>query len=254
MRRTFVAALLCLLCLLCLPAVAAGRPAGAPGPTAKLAACGSGAGADQRFAVFVGSMPALRGTRRMAMRFELQVRRGASRRWSPVMATRKWYRSDLAGRARFVQTQRVERLPQGATYRARVRFRWYGVSGVQLERVRSTPVCRQPDQRPDLEIESFAVAPGPDASSSRYLLGVRNAGRSAADAFTVGVAGLERDAVRSVPGLPAGERTTVELVAPRCRPGEIADFRLDVEDTVAESDEADNGFRWPCGAPIDSQG
>lgn len=249
MRRTLAVALLTLLCP---PAAAASGPRAAGDLGARLAACGTGAAADERFAVFVGSMAAMPGTRRMAARFDLQARREGQRRWRTVPMTGRWYRSDREGRARFVQTQRVERLSQGAAFRARVRFRWYGAEGVQRDRVRHTPACRQPDQRPDLEVASLAVLPGSDAATSRYVLGVRNAGRTAAGPFEAGMASVAGAAGREIEGLPAGERTTIEFVAPRCRPGETVAFRLDVRGVVREADEGDNALTWACGAPIDS--
>jgi CARDB len=251
MRRMTASLLPTLLLLVpAAPAVAQDEP---PPLAATLAACQSGSTAEERFAVFTGSMPAMRGTRRMAMRFDLTTRPTGARVWTPVRARGfgRWQRSD-PGRAGFVYTKRVERLAQAAWYRVTVRFRWFGASGVQRTTVRRTPACRQPDQRPDLQVESFAVAPGPDADSRRYVVGVRNAGRTAAGPFEVGLAGLARDAVRSVPALPAGERATVELVAPRCTDGEVVQVRLDPRGAVEESDERDNAFRWVCGTPIDS--
>jgi subtilase family serine protease len=136
-----------------------------------------------------------------------------------------------------------------------VRYRWYGAEGVlQRTRLRRTPLCRQPDQRPDLEVDSVAVADGPEPGTYRYVLGVRNFGRGAAGPFQVGAAGLERDVVRPVAGVPAGDRTTVELVAPRCEEGEAVTFQVDVRDAVDETDEGDNRFRWRCVPPIPSSG
>jgi hypothetical protein len=252
MRRTTASLppFLLLLLAVAAPAAAQDEP---PRLAATLAACESGPTADGRFAVFTGSMPAMRGTRRMAMRFDLWVRPYGSRTWATVRARGfgRWQRSD-PGRAGFVYTKRVERLAQAAFYRVSVRFRWYGAGGVQRTSVRRTPVCRQPDQRPDLEVESFAVAPGPDAGSRRYIVGVRNDGRAAADPFEVGLAGLDGDLVRDVPGLPAGERATVEFAGRPCASGDIVAVRLDTQGVVHEADEDDNAFRWACGAPIDS--
>jgi hypothetical protein len=251
MRRTTALLLPTLLFLVsAAPALGQSDP---PPLAATLAACQSGPTADERFAIFTASMPALRGTRRMAMRFDLVTRPAAARSWTTVRARGfcRWQRSD-AGRGGFVYTKRVERLVQGATYRVKVRFRWYGASGVQRTAVRRSPVCRQPDQRPDLQVESFTVAPGPDEGSRRYVVGVRNAGRTPAEAFEVGLAGLDQDLLREVPGLPAGERATVEFVGRRCTTGDVVGVRLDPRDAVDEADEADNAFRWVCGTPIDS--
>src|SRR5687768_4954262 len=156
MRRTLVALLL--LCLAAVPAAAqdAGTAATAdtagarPPLKASLAACSVGAEEDQRFAVFTGSMPAYRGTTRMAMRFDLFIRPTGAREWLPVKGKglSRWQRSD-PGREGFVYTKRVERLLQGNEYRVTVRFRWYQSGAKRSDRVRRTPVCRQPDQRPN---------------------------------------------------------------------------------------------------------
>jgi hypothetical protein len=255
MRRTSLAL------IAILAAFAGAAPAGTAQQTppklgATLAACESGPAADQRFAVFTGSMPALRGTTRMAMRFTLLLRSRSAGDWETVRAKGfgRWERSD-PGRAGFVYSKRVERLLPGRSYRVVVRYRWYGAKGVlQRTRIRRTPVCRQTDQRPDLEIDSVAVADGPEPGTYRYVLGVRNTGRTAAGPFEVGAAGLEREVVRPVAGVPAGDRATVELVGPRCAEGDVVAFRLDVRGEVDEADERDNGFRWRCVPPIPSSG
>lgn len=220
----------------------------APPPLkASLAACSTGAAADQRFAVFTGSMPAYRGTRRMAMKFDLYSRPVGGDTWAPVTVRGfgRWQRSD-PGRAGFVYTKRVERLRQGHEYRVAVRFRWYQAPGLaRRDRVRRTPVCRQPDQRPNLRIEALRIEQGADAASRRYVVTVANAGRTAANAFDVGLV-TTRDDVRSVPGLPAGDRATVEFAAPACPMGERVLAQVDVRDVIDEASERDNRFIAAC--------
>src|SRR5690606_36748050 len=125
-----------------------------PRPRVALAACSTGATDDERFGVFTASMPALRGTVRTAMRFPLRERTPGSR-WTRVRAAGfgRWERSD-PGRAGFVYTKRVERMRRVADYRVVVRFRWEQADGTRRRRVRRSPVCRQPDPRPDLELAS----------------------------------------------------------------------------------------------------
>ena len=254
MRRTLV---LCHLALSAVLPVSAAGAEGLQGPrpplAATLAACGAGPTPDARFAVFTGSMGAMRGTKRMAMRFTLLVRRGPTAEFVPVRARGfgRWERSD-PGRAGFVYTKRVERLAPGGTYRVVVTYRWYGAKGVQRTRTRRTPLCRQPDQRADLQVESVAVQGGSEPGTYRYVLQLLNAGRTAAGPFELGVAGLSREVVRSVAGLPAGERATVELTGPSCTEGDEISFQLDVRGVVDEADEDDNRFRWRCVPPIPS--
>lgn len=215
---------------------------------ASLAACASGPTTAERFAIFTGSMPAMAGTERMAMRFDLYVRSSSGGKWTPVKhkAFGRWERS-LAGKSGFVFTKRVERLRQAATYRAGVQFRWYDADGVQRQTVRRTPVCEQPDQRPNLTIELLDATATEDGST-RYLLRVGNDGASAAPVFDVALLGEDPPARRTVPGLPAGETATVELVGRQtCTPEVPIQFRVDPDDEVDESNERDNRSRRLCG-------
>ena len=247
MRRTPVLVPLLLLALL--PAPAAAEHAGERPPLrAALAACSTGASEDERFAVFTGSMPARKGTRRMAVRFDLQERSGPGASWRRIAAPAfgRWEKSE-PGRAGLEWVKRLERLRDGRQYRSVVRFRWYAASGaVQAERRRTTPVCAQPDARADLRVESVGVVPGRDEGTSTYLVTVVNDGQTAAEAFGVAVDAGGEPASRPVPGLAAGERTTVEVVAGRCAAGATAVATVDPADAVDEADEADNALRKAC--------
>jgi hypothetical protein len=237
--RLSLVALIVVLLVAAAPASALQRPP----LRATLAACESGPSADARFAVFTGSMPALAGTRRMWMRFDLMERRDGARRWRRLRAPAfgRWDKSKGTGAAGFIYTKRVEQLKQGARYRAVVRFRWLASGGrVQRERRRTTPVCRQPSQLPNLVYEGFEVLPGPDASTRRYRVTVANEGRTAAGPFRVGMTVDGESLVRDVPGLAATERTTVEIAGPRCERGRTLRIQLDVRGAVRESREADN--------------
>jgi hypothetical protein len=159
----------------------------------------------------------------------------------------RWDRSQPL-RAGFVWTKRVERLHDGAEYRSSVRFRWYAAGGrLQSETRRTTPACRQPDRRADLSVESLAISPSSDGRSARYAITVVNTGQTAAGPFDVGLSSAG-DAVRSVPGLEAGQRTTVELTGEPCTGTQTVTATVDVRDAVDESDERDNAFRRLCGA------
>src|SRR5213595_3622390 len=93
---------------------------------AKLSDCHSGLQPADRFAVFVGQMPALQGTRRMWMRFDLYQRTAATGVWQHVAVPKfgTWLKS-LPGKPGFIYTKRVDELQAPAAYRAQVRFRWY---------------------------------------------------------------------------------------------------------------------------------
>ena len=240
MRRTLAPLLL----LLALPASGhAAAPEDLPPLKAALTACATGATAADRHAVFTGSMPAQRGTARMAMRFDLLRRDEGSRRYARVKAAKlgRWERSQ-PGRAGFIWSKRVEQLDDGARYRARIRFRWLDASGAAQRTVaRRTPVCVQPDQRADLEVASVT------AGGAGYFVTVVNAGATAAPAswltLSVGGSGGERVAV---PALAGAEQATVEVPGEPCGPDRSLRLFLDVRDDVDEADERDNRVVRPC--------
>ena len=116
--------------------VPAAAPAVAPPLAARLERC------ERDRAAFVGSMPALAGTERMEMRFELQAReRGDGWRHLAAPTFDEWERS-APRRSGFVYAKRVHGLEAETRYRALVRFRWLDADGVVQRRARRvTPAC-----------------------------------------------------------------------------------------------------------------
>ena len=223
----------------------AAQDAEPPKLAASLAACETGATPDERFAVFTASMPAERGTKRMAMRFVLQAR-GSGDRVRRIDAPKlgRWNRSKR-GVAGFVYTKRVTRLAQGRWYRAVVRFRWFDRSGRVRKRARRvTPFCHQPDQRPNLELVSLGASkPG------RYLATIVNTGLEPAPESVVAIEPRpETEARRPVPPLAPGERTTVVIDAEPCEQRSVVVVQLDRGRTVDESRERDNRVESDCPA------
>jgi hypothetical protein len=232
-------------------ALPAGAQAQAPPLRAKLAACLSGPAASDRTATFVGSMPSVTGAKRMWMRFDLFARVPPATDFAAVKAPKLgvWQKS-APGRASsgFVFTQRVQALTAPASFRAQVRFRWYGQDGKLLRSAtRTSATCKQPDQRPDLRAGILDAARGPLPDQATYELDVRNDGRTAAAGFDVvlTVGGAEQPAQR-VAGLAPAGTATVTFVAPRCAPGSTLRFELDAEDQVEESGELDDVFERAC--------
>jgi CARDB protein len=232
-------------------ALPAGAQAQAPPLRAKLIACQSGPAATDRTATFVGSMPAVAGTKRMWMRFDLYARIPPATDFAAVKAPKLgvWQKS-APGKASsgFVFTQRVQGLTAPASFRAQVRFRWYG-KGSRLLRsaTRTSAICKQPDQRPDLRAGDLDAARGPLLDQATYELDVRNEGRTAASGFDVvlTVGGAEQPA-QHVAGLAPAGTTTVTFVAPRCAPASMLRFELDAEDEVEESGELDDVVQRAC--------
>ena len=219
MRRALLVALVVVL-------VAAPAASGAPRLRAELTECSIGS------AAFTGSMPAGAGTDRMAMRFDLYE--GERRVRAPGLG--RWERSE-PGRAGFVFTQRVEGLTAPATYRARVRFRWYDDEGNVLRRAeRRTPVCRQPDPRPQLRV--LAVAPG--------RVTVANVGLGRAEAFSTAL-GAGGATLRLEEGLAAGAVAELAFAEQPCAPGQVLVAVVDSLGEVDEANERDNVRTLNCG-------
>jgi hypothetical protein len=218
---------------------------------AKLAACLSGPQAGDRTAVFTGSMPAIKGTRRMWMRFDLLASGPPAGDFAPVKVPGLgiWQKSAPGHAAGFVFTQRVQALVAPGAYLAVVRFRWYGAGGKLLRSTkRATSVCRQPDQRADLRAGLLTAVPSPSPDQATYSLVVANHGRGDAAPFDVvlAVAGLDQPAQRVGDGLQAGATRTLTFVAARCAPGSTVRLTLDARQEVDEVDEVKNVTERVC--------
>jgi hypothetical protein len=243
MRR--LATLACFAAAVSAAAPAGARAAESPRPPlrARLASCATGATAPERTAAFTASMPAIEGSARMWIRFDLLQRTVGEAEFAPVRlpAWGRWERSE-PGRTGFIYTKRVQALRAPGAYRARVRFRWYAADGRVLRRAqRVTKTCRQPDPRADLRAGELSVAGGLGPAAATYLLTVTNGGRGAAGPFDVVLttAGMPQAPVR-VDGLAAGESRVVSVPGPRCAAGATVRFVLDAGAAVEESDEADD--------------
>lgn len=240
--------------IIALIAVAAPTVAHAQAPPlrAKLTACQSGPQPTDRTATFSGSMPKIKGTKRMWMRFDLQQLVPPATVYTTLKAPGLgvWQKSaSTTPSSGFVFTQRVQALSAPGSYRAVVRFRWYGPDGKLVHTAkRTSPACRQPDQRPDLRPGDLSAWPGPQPDQATYTLAVRNDGRSDAGPFDVGlsVGGIDQPAQRMLSGLDAGTEDTVTFVAPRCAPGTRLRFTLDPRGEVAEASEADDVVLRAC--------
>jgi hypothetical protein len=236
-------------------AFAAAIPAGAQAPVfplalkAKLTDCHTGPLLTDRFAVFVGQMPALQGTRRMWMRFDL-YERTPSGTWQHLSVPKfgTWQKS-LPGKPGFIYEKRVDQLQAPAAYRAQVRFRWYDAHGkLQRQSRRTTRTCHQPDPRPDLAVGKVTAT---DAGAGRlhYVIRVRNDGRSDVGPFdTVLTVGGAAQPPATVAGLPAGGATKVAVVAPRCAPGSRIRIALDPAGAIDEAHEGNNVVSRACPA------
>lgn len=237
MKRPLVLTALLSLLAAASPAAAADRPS----LGVKMPSCLLGV------AEWTASMPAIDGATGLAVRWTLQQRDGKLWRRVPVPGWERWEKAEPGARG-FVYRKRIERLVAPASYRARVQFRWTDADGEVLRRaVRTSPACRQPDARPDLEVASLDVADLGDGTA-RYAVVVRNAGGGdAVDPFAtaLSVAGAEQ-VWRTLPDLEADGTATLTWVAPVCAPGGRVVVEVDPADAIDEADEDDDVVTRRC--------
>jgi hypothetical protein len=241
------------LALLLAAALPAGAVAATAGPVAALTTCRTDPSApDGRYAVFTGSMPALDGTERMGMRFDLLQRRAPASDFTGVEVP-KWGRWETSkpGRSSFTFSRRINRLAPGSDYNAVVRFRWYDADGaLQQSARRVSATCRQPDTRPDLRAAPLAAERGEQPGTATYTYVVRNTGKGPAGPFdlVLTVSGTRQPAQR-LGGLDAGEEQVVTLTGPLCQAGSTVRLAVDDAAEVDERDETDNLVDSPCPFP-----
>jgi CARDB len=234
---------------------AAAQSANPPRASAQLDRCHASLDAAQRYAVFSGVMRSLRaGQDRMDMRFDLFRRAPGAFAFKRVAAPGLgvWKRAD-AGVGRLKFKQKVEALTAPAAYRAVVSFRWINANGRVFARAQHvTPICQQPDLRPNLRIGRITGARTADRSIATYDVTVRNDGLSAARGFDVSlsVGGAPVVPSQTVGLLRSGRRTLppLEFTGPRCTEGGPVVATADAGGAVAESNEADNALTVPCPA------
>jgi hypothetical protein len=220
---------------------------------AKVTACKTGPELADRYAVFSGSMPAVKGSRRMWMRFDLYIKTADSKGWRHLTVPKfgVWQKS-RGGVSGFIFDKRVQGLAAPADYRAVVQFRWYGAKhNLVRHKRRTTRPCREPDPRPNLVVDHVVVGKAAADGSARYTVVVRNEGLSAAAApFSVGltVDGAAQPE-QTVSSLAAHGHAGLTFTAPRCAAGSPVQVTTDTGAAIAESNEADNVLVRPCPGP-----
>ena len=214
----------------------------------RVAECARGPAAENRLAVFRGSMRGVAGSERMWMRFKLQERVGESSFRTVDAPGLGVWRKSRAGVRSFAYRQRVLALAEGAAYRPVVAFRWYGREGklIRGAKRRSGP-CTQPGPLANLRVRRIGDgSPLADAPGVyRYAVYVVNNGRVRADGFSVSVSvdgGAPDTQVVSL--LQPGEVRRLVFSGPGCQ-GTVTAV-ADPKDTVREAFEKDNSLTSPC--------
>ena len=224
-------------------AVAHGQSSARPALQAGLATCHTGNALTDRYAVFTGSMPSDTGVAAMAMRFNL-LERTPGGSWTAVSLPHwgVFERTTRAGVPGFIFAKRVQQLAAPARFRAVIDFRWFDANGQLLRSARrKSPVCRQPDPRPDLHVTRVIF-------TGQRLSGVviANRGRSDAAAFLVTVSRSAASATQTVDSLPAGAERTLAIAIGRCTAGEPIRIALDPAGAIDEADKADDSVTVAC--------
>ena len=236
MRR---ALLIAALAAAALPAAAAAAPAPA---SVRLVECSI----DQHSAAFYARMQQVPGATRMAMRFTLLQETGADAVTRvKVPGLRRW-RFSKPGVKAFGYRQGFRNLPENASHRVRVDFRWYDSNGEELARARRrSPRCRQFVALPNLVARITAILPTGVAGVVRYEAIVRNSGKADARAVDVRltVDGTVVDTVR-LASLAVGEQRSVAIRGPQCQ--RVVKLEADPEKAIAESSDDDNVFELSC--------
>lgn len=197
------------------------------------------------------------GTEHMAIRFDLLVSRGDRTPARPLHAgdLGTWVTpaDPTLGRlpADVWNLQKpVADLYAPAVYRFRVRYRWEGAGHTLLDTAtRSSPRCRQPELRPDLQLRSISVraVPGrPDLDL--YAARIVNAGNSAAGPFEVLFAPADGSArtVQSVSLLRAHSWLTESFTGPACGAGTAPTITVDSTRQVDDLNRSNNALTARC--------
>jgi hypothetical protein len=237
MRRALLTAALVTAAL---PAAAGAAPAPA---SVKLVECSI----EEHAAAFSARMQQLPGTSRMAMRFTLLEETAAdvvTRVKVPGLHRWRWSKPGVQA---FSYRQGFRNLPENASHRVRVEFRWYAGDGTEIERAkRRSPRCRQFVERPNLVARITAVVPiAPGVV--RYQALVSNTGKAAATAVPVRLT-VDGDVVDTVTlaSLAPGEQRSVAIPGPECHG--LVRLEADPEKAIAESSDTDNVHELTCAA------
>jgi len=247
MRRLL---LICLTCALVAIVFVPLASAQAPRATTAVDRCHAALASTERFATFSATMRSLRkGSDRMQMRFDLFRRDKGGPEFKYVAAPGLGVWNPASRRVRrFRFRQKVANLSAPAAYRAVVSFRWISAKGrVFAKSTRLTPLCLQPDLRPNVRIGRITGSRQPNGSAV-YQVTVRNDGHTAATGFDVSlnVNGAVVPPTQTLAALAAGAKQVVSFRGPRCAPGTPVVAVVDPDNRIDEADKADDTLTLPC--------
>jgi hypothetical protein len=185
------------------------------------------------------------GATRMAMRFTLLEETGDRAKRVKVPGLRRW-RSSKPGVQTFGYRQGIRNLPENATLRVAVEFRWYAQDGTEVARAkRRSARCRQFVTLPNLVARFTGVLPTSVPGVVRYEALITNNGKAAASSIPVRLT-VDGDVIDTVtiPELQPAERVVLPIQGPACARSVKAE--ADPDGVIAESSETDNAHEVPC--------
>jgi hypothetical protein len=241
MRRTLPTAALVAAAAF-VPAAAAGA---APTPASvKLVKCSI----EEHEAAFYARMQQVPGASRMALRFTLLEETGGDKSTRVNAPGLRRWRSSKPGVGTFAYRQGFRNLPENASHRVRVDYRWYGQDGTEVARTkRRSARCRQFVELPNLVARIAAVIPTNANGVVRYQAVVTNTGKAAATAVPVRLT-VDGDVVDTVTlaSLAPGEQRSIVIRGPECT--RLVKLEADPEKAIAESSDVDNVHELTCAA------
>jgi hypothetical protein len=200
-------------------------------------------------------MRPVRGTQRMRMRFELLSALHRRGRYHLVHGPNlgSWLAPDNPALGSHPDDvwqvpHPISDLDAPAFYKLRVSFRWLGAGGHVIARqVLVSPVCHQPELRPDLAAQSLTISPATTSGQDDYLGVVRNLGVTAAGPFDVQLTLADGTTVtRHVLWLGPHRSRQLNIVATSCTPGSNVILTADPTASVDDFDRANNALTVIC--------
>jgi hypothetical protein len=198
-------------------------------------------------AAFRARMRLVDGADTMGVRFTLLERSGVEGfRSVEAPGLRRWHWSK-PGVGAFGYRQGLRNLPENASHRVKVQFRWYSSGGeVVAHTVRRSSPCRQFVTLPNLVVRITRVAATTVPGVVRYEGTVSNTGRAPVTSVPVRLT-VDGDIVNTVTltTLLAGEERSVLIRGPECHTR--AELEADPDKAITENSEEDNLHELTCG-------
>jgi len=203
-------------------------------------------------------MRPLPGTVGMELRVDLLTHASGASSFSPVhsgdLGVWKSPPNPTLGRRPgdvWILNKQVVDLAAPAAYRLRVWYRWIGphrrVIGTALRR---TPICLQPELRPDLVLRKVEVSTTQTAAVDAYVATIANAGATAAGPFRVRFSpgGSAPGVYESVSRLGAHAVVRVRFLGPVCTSASPPTITVDPDRQVEDYNLGNNSETVSCPA------